>query len=272
MHFTLAQHPEPPAGDDRAFITSNAVIVLDGASAFAARDVPASTYAQHLGSTMAALVDGTDEALTVLLAEAIKTTAADLDLTSGGRAPSSTVAVVRKREDASVDVLVLGDSQVVIPGEILRDDRLGPLATEQRTAYRERLASGHGYDDEHRQILAALQAEQLRHRNKPGGYWIAEADPAAAEQALTRHLSPHEVPWCVLATDGAYKPMEYLGLDDWPTVATATSDDLAGLLQRCQEWEATDERGQRLPRAKRHDDKTLAVCSPSDDVQRTSVG
>lgn len=263
MHVTLAQHPEPPAGDDRAFITSNAVIVLDGASAFAARDVPASTYAQHLGSTMAALVDGTDEPLTALLAEAIKATAAALDLTPGGRAPSSTLAVVRRRDDASVDVLVLGDSQVVIPGEILRDDRLGPLASAERTAYRTRLKNGHGYDDEHRRILAALQAEQLKHRNTPGGYWIAEADPAAATHALVRHLSPADVPWCVLATDGAYKPMEHLGLDDWQAVAAANLDALAALLQRCQEWESTDEQGQRFPRAKCHDDKTLAVCEPA---------
>lgn len=259
MHVSLAQHPEPPSGDDRAFVTSNAVIVLDGASAFAARDVPASTYAEHLGSTMAALVDGSDEPLAALLADAIKTTAAALDLTPGGRAPSSTVAVVRRRIDATVDVLVLGDSQVVIPGEIVRDDRLAPLASVERTAYRTRLEHGYGYDDEHRRILAALQAEQLLHRNRPCGYWIAEADPAAAEHAFTRHLAPGEVPWCVLATDGAYKPMEHLGLDDWLTVATADSDDLAVVLRRCQAWEATDARGQQLPRAKCHDDKTLAA-------------
>ncbi|MFI5627341.1 hypothetical protein ACIA03_28045 [Nocardioides sp. NPDC051685] len=259
MHVTLAQHPEPPSGDDRAFVTSNAVIVLDGASAFAARDVPASTYAEHLGSTMAALIDGSDEPLTALLADAIKTTATALDLRPGGRAPSSTVAVVRRRADATTDVLVLGDSQVVTPDEVIRDDRLGPLASTERTAYRTRLEQGHGYDDEHRRILAALQTEQLRHRNKPGGYWIAEADPAAAEHALTRHLLPGEVPWCVLATDGAYKPMEHLGLDEWPAVAAASADDLDAVLQRCQDWESTDAQGEHLPRAKCHDDKTLAV-------------
>ncbi|MFE6647705.1 hypothetical protein ACFVJS_14145 [Nocardioides sp. NPDC057772] len=261
MHVSIAQHPEPPAGDDRVFITSNAVIVLDGASAFAARDVPASTYADHLGSMMAGLVDGSDEPLTALLADAIKTTANALDLTPGGRAPSSTVAIVRKRRNASVDVLVLGDSQVAIPGEIIRDDRLGPLASTERTAYRTRLVSGHGYDDEHRRILADLQTQQLQHRNRTGGYWIAETDPAAAEHALTRHLSPDEAPWCVLATDGAYKPMEHLGLDDWPTVASSGSNDLAALLRRCQEWESTDGRGQQLPRAKRHDDKTLVAVN-----------
>lgn len=262
MHVSLAQHPEPPSGDDRAFVTSNAVIVLDGASAYAARDVPASTYAEHLGSTLARLVDGNDGPLTALLADAIETTAAALDLTPGGRAPSSTVAVVRWREDASIDVLVLGDSQVVIPGEIVRDDRLGPLANAERMAYRSRLKSGHGYDEGHRRILAALQAEQLRYRNVPGGYWIAEAEPAAAEQALVRHLSPDEAPWCVLATDGAYKPMEHLGLDDWRAVAAGDSADLTALLRRCQDWESTDERGQQLPRAKRHDDKTVVVVTP----------
>ena len=262
MNVTLAQHPKPPSGDDRAFVTANAVIVLDGASAFTARDVPAAAYADHLGSTLAGLVDGNNEPLTALLADAIEATVDALDLTPGGRAPSSTVAIVRRREDASIDVLVLGDSQVVIPGEILRDDRLAPLASAERTAYRTRLTSGHGYDDEHRRILAALQAEQLRHRNKPGGYWIAEAEPAAAEHALVRHLSPDEAPWCVLATDGAYKPMEHLGLDAWPTVAAADADDLAALLRRCQDWESTDERGQQLLRAKRHDDKTLVAVTP----------
>lgn len=261
MHVSLAQHPEPPAGDDRAFITSNAVIVLDGASAFAARDVPASTYAEHLGSTLASLLEGSDEPLTALLADAIKTTAAALDLTPGGRAPSSTVAVVRQRVDATVDVLVLGDSQVVIPGEIIRDDRLGLFASAERTAYRTRLMRGHGYDDEHRRILADLQTQQLQHRNRSGGYWIAEADPAAAECALTRRLSPSEVPWCVLATDGAYKPMEYLSLDDWSAVASSGSDDLGAILLRCQDWESTDRDGQQLPRAKRHDDKTLVAVS-----------
>lgn len=261
MHVTLTQHPEPPSGDDRAFVTSNAVIVLDGASAFAARDVPASTYAEHLGSTLAALVDGSDEPLTALLADAIKTTAATLDLTPGGRAPSSTVAVVRRRADTAIDVLVLGDSQVVLPGEIVRDDRLGPLASVERTAYRTRLENGHGYDDEHRRLLAALQAEQLQHRNRPGGYWIAEADPVAAEHALTRHLPPGKAPWCVLATDGAYKPMEHLGIDDWPTVAVSNVDGLSAVLRRCQEWEAGDSGGRSLPRAKRHDDKTLVAVN-----------
>ncbi|EGD45059.1 hypothetical protein NBCG_00595 [Nocardioidaceae bacterium Broad-1] len=208
---------------------------------------------------MAALVDGSDEPLTGLLADAIKTTAKALDLTPGGRAPSSTVAVVRKRADASVDVLVLGDSQVSVPGEILRDDRLAPLASAERTAYRTRLVDGHGYDDEHRRSLAALQAEQLKHRNKSGGYWIAEADPAAAEHAITRRLSPDAAPWCVLATDGAYKPMEHLRLDDWSSVSDATSDELQALLLRCQDWESGDAEGRRLPRAKRHDDKTLVA-------------
>lgn len=261
MRVAIAQHPEPPAGDDRAFVTGNAVIVLDGASAFTARDVPASTYADQLGMTLAHLVEGSDEPLPELLAAAIESTVTALDLTPGGRAPSSTVAVLRQRADRSLDLLVLGDSQIAIPGQVIRDDRLGAIAVSERRAYRARLAIGHGYDDEHRRNLGALQTAQLHQRNRSGGYWIAEADPAAATHAVTARVTPEQAPWCVLATDGAYRPMEHLDLDDWRSVATMNSDSLKATLQRCHDWEETDPLGQVLVRAKCHDDKTLAAIT-----------
>ncbi|MEU6137340.1 hypothetical protein [Nocardioides sp. NPDC047086] len=266
MHVTLAQHPEPPSGDDRAFVTSNAVIVLDGASAFSERDVPASTYADQLGAALARLIEGSDEPLPHLLAEAISETVTALGITPGGRAPSSTVAIARRRHDASLDLLVLGDSQIAIPGRVIRDDRLGVIANDVRVAYRARLEAGYGYDDEHRRLLAALQDEQLRHRNRPGGYWIAEADPIAAEHAITCRVMQDPNLWCVLATDGAYRPMEHLRIDNWPTIATADSRELESVLQRCQDWESTDPHGRQLPRAKRHDDKTLMIASMRSDA------
>jgi hypothetical protein len=66
----------------------------------------------------------------------------------------------------------------------------------------------------------------------------------------------------MLATDGAYKTMSYLGLADWPALQEATSGDLARVLARCQSWETgEDPGGQKLPRAKRHDDKSLTAIS-----------
>lgn len=260
MRVTTAQLPEPPAGDDRIFVTDHAVIMFDGASAFARQDVPAATYAELLGSRLVQSLEADPDAdLAPVLAHAIEGTAAALDLAPGPEAPSSTVAICRVCSDESVDLLVLGDTQIAIPGRVMRDDRLGGVAQDQREAYVSRLTAGHGYDNQHRSLLKALQEEQLRHRNRVGGYWIAEADPAAARHALTHRVRVEEGSWFVLATDGAYRPMELNAWDDWEQVADLHASGLWDLLARCHERETADPDGLAMPRAKRHDDKSLVA-------------
>ncbi len=162
------------------------------------------------------------------------------------------------------DCLVLGDSLAILAGQAITDDRLSQVSPDIRERYRERLAEGHGYDQQHRQLLRNLQQEQARQRNRPGGYWIAETDPAAADHALVTRSPADSVPWAVLATDGAYKTMPQLGITNWSALHNASDQDLADILARCQSWEASeDPDGQKLPRAKRHDDKTLAVAELS---------
>lgn len=247
--------------DDRTFTTDNAVIMLDGASAFVPVPVPAATYADTLGRKLRdrLMVEPAAE-LSDTLATAIAATADRLDL-APGESPSSTVAIARAHGDR-FDLLVLGDTQVALPGEIIRDDRLADLGFSASRKYRERLTNGSGYDDEHRALLRELQTEQAKHRNRNGGYWIAEADPAAAHHAITTHRPISGVPWLILATDGAYKTLEHLGLADWPRLAAASSDQLAELLAQCHQWEAeADPSARELPRAKRHDDKSLAAVT-----------
>lgn len=224
--------------------------------------VPASDYAEHLGVSLIHAL-GVDPAasLTDALAGAIRDTAAYFGLTPGA-SPSSTVAIARVNEDQSTDVLVLGDTQIATPDRLIRDDRLAKFAPEQRTRYRERLVAGQGYDDRHRELLRELQAEQARHRNRVDGYWIAEAEPDAADHAITDRMN---TPWLVLATDGAYRPMGHLDLDDWEAVAGMSDDQLADLLDACHHWEERDRDGTNLPRSKRHDDKSLAVVLADDD-------
>jgi hypothetical protein len=99
-------------------------------------------------------------------------------------------------------------------------------------AYRARLAAGHGYDDEHRRLLAALQHRQRKARNKPGGYWIAEADPIAARHALTRSR-----PWdaerrAILATDGAAM---HGANAEWPRIAELDQREVLDLLHSWRE-------------------------------------
>lgn len=263
MRVTTARLPPGDAGDDRIFATAHAVVMLDGSSAFIPLDVPASTYADRLGSHLRDTLAARPAAdLRTTLADGITATAAELGLTPG-ESPSSTVTVLRELDDR-VDVLMLGDNLVVWPGETLTDDRMDRLRVEPWLRYRARLATGTGYDTEHRRLLRELQRELMRLRNRDGGYWIAEANPAAADHALGWSRDAGAVPWAVLATDGAYRTLRHLGLDDWPTLVGADGATLAGLLDVCRRWEAdTDPDGAALPRAKRHDDKTLAV------VQRT---
>jgi hypothetical protein len=131
---------------------------------------------------------------------------------------------------------------------------------EQGARYR--LAAGCGYGQEHQAILRQLQDRQAEHRNRDGGFWIAEADPDAASYAIVIRRNIQSTPWAVLATDGAYKTMAHLGLDDWKTLNDASPGDLMAVLRQCQDWEENhDPEGRELPRAKRHDDKSLAVTA-----------
>lgn len=259
VRVSTAQLP-PGGGDDRIFTTRDAVIMLDGASAFTPVPVRASAYADHLGHYLADHMDSPGSDLRGILADAITDTARTLGV-HPGESPSSTVTILRQA-GSRVECLVLGDNLVVLPGKTITDERMARLGQAERERYHAHLAAGHGYNDELRRMLGGLQAQQARHRNQPGRYWIAEADPEAAKHACFFRQPLTSAPWAVLATDGAYKIMRHLGLADWPALREANSDDLAKLLERCQSWEAEDDpSGQKLPRAKRHDDKSLAVAT-----------
>ena len=124
-----------------------------------------------------------------------------------------------------------------------------------------RLRAGHGYDEQHRAALAALQCAQRHACNRPDGYWIAEADPDAADHGFTLYVPAAAITWAVLATDGAADLIDHTG-HAWPDIAHADADQLAALLTQLDEWEdRTDPDGRSLPRAKRHDDKTLVAIS-----------
>ncbi|TDD10602.1 hypothetical protein E1181_00825 [Saccharopolyspora terrae] len=254
-----AQLPGSENSDDKIFVTRNAVLVLDGASAFIPVPVSASRYAAALGSRLSRSLEEAPEAdLSNLLAVAIEEAAAELNL-SAGESPSSTVAIVRQRGDL-VDTLVLGDSAIVLPSGIVTDGRIDALNLGERSRYQERLAQGAGYDEDHTQLLRELQNQQAKHRNQSGGYWIAEADPAAAAHALTATHPVQSTPWAILVTDGALNTARHTGLDNWSDLAAAGQSALLALLDRLHEWEETDDPdGKLFPRSKRHDDKAIAA-------------
>jgi hypothetical protein len=178
------------------------------------------------------------------------------------RSPSATVIVVRFAEDR-LDWLVLGDSALLLTNtadgiEAISDRRLHDVAGLDPTALATHSATPDGYDD----WLALLDRERAA-RNRPGGYWIAAGDPTAAHHALTGTRNLTDLREIVLASDGATRPVEEFGVDDWPALlATARRPGPAAWLARVRELEFSDPDCHRWPRAKTHDDATLAVLKP----------
>ncbi|GAB2652644.1 protein phosphatase 2C domain-containing protein [Nocardia goodfellowii] len=246
---------------DRLVVTDNAVIVLDGATAHDPSMPAAGDYVDRLASELTQSI-GETSPLADILERAIARTAEALEIVPGP-SPSSTVALVRVQLD-SVESLVLGDSSVIFgqrSGDIATytDDRLSQLGLPEADAYRRFLTAGRGYSAQHSKLLVELQKTERERRNRPDGYWIAEANPRAAKHALQVRYPRGALAWIVVATDGAFDLVPTVGLS-WSEVAQMSTPQLRELLDRIHTWEAeTDPDGRILPRAKRHDDKTVAV-------------
>ena len=164
---------------------------------------------------------------------------------------------------------------VVVLDERVEPVRDGPVPVGRRVLVDQRRAEesprrasqpasgGSGYDETHRQLLADIQANERRARNSDDGYWIAEATRDAGHHATVRQIDGDELRRAVLATDGAQRAIDHLHLP-WHEIAAKSEHELLALLRDLHRWEAEqDPDGQLLPRAKRHDDKTVATWSPA---------
>ncbi|MFC3892100.1 hypothetical protein ACFOWZ_11495 [Lentzea rhizosphaerae] len=252
-------------GQDRWSATDNIAVVLDGASSFTPSVADAGAYVDMLLSSLMVNVSINGIDLREALSKSILQCARGLAVPPIG-GPSSTVLIARQGAE-TFEILVLGDSTAIVGtvdgSEVrLTDDRLGAIGTEIRERYRHRLRGGAGYDYVHAEMLRELQEVEKSRRNKPSGYWIAEADPYAAVHAIVHSFRLEQASWCVLATDGAQRGMDHLGIA-WAEVAEMSSGELGDLLARLHDWEErADPSGVRLPRSKRHDDKTVVVWRP----------
>ncbi|MFD6138871.1 hypothetical protein [Promicromonospora sp. NPDC060271] len=247
---------------DRYVIGDQFAVVLDGATSFAGdRSHDPGWYAEQLGRVLSVVLP-LGGALTDAVEEAIRAVRDTHGLTPG-TTPTSTIALARWSDDA-LETYVLGDSYVVVlhsdgTEAVHTDERLDSVATRERARYQEGLAAGHGYGEEHRATLMELQAEQARHVNRPGGYWIAGAEPAAGQHGLTSSEPRAGVTAVVLASDGV-DVLRHPGATTWGGVYKAANEHgPERVLRQIQDAEDTDPNGSRWPRAKLHDDKTLVA-------------
>jgi hypothetical protein len=251
---------------DRVVVLARAVAVLDGASAPDPSERDGGWYAGQLAAELAHRLEDPALDLATILADAIAAVATGHRLTAGD-SPSSTVTILRWT-DGRVDGLVLGDSPLVTVHadgrvEDVVDDRLASVAPRQRVAYHDRLAAGGGYDDTHRRLLRELVGEQRRRRNRPDGYWIAEADAGAARHAIVRSWPAAAVSAALLATDGVSRGIggaAGMALPDWRSAYDlAMSAGPRAVLDAVRTPEEEDPDGRRWPRSKRHDDQALVL-------------
>lgn len=253
-----------PTNQDRYIVGPNFAAVLDGASSFTEErpERDGGWYAQVLGAKLRdLLITQPDGPLPGIVEHAIEAVVTENDLRPDS-SPTSTIALARW-DDERVDAYVLGDSTVAVihpdgSEDVHSDDRLAVIGADLRRAYRDRLAAGGAFDEEHRRLLASLQAEQAKVRNRDDGYWIAGAEPEAANHAKV-HVHPRlNTARLLLATDGAASAItRYRALPNWASVDPHSATGLLGAVEAMEE---ADAQGRQWPRSKTHDDKTLVFA------------
>jgi hypothetical protein len=248
--------------EDVVVVLPNAVILLDGATTLDPALPSGGWYASRLaGELSGRLVGYPDADVADLLAAAIKTVARDHGLIPG-ESPSSTVAVLRWN-DRVVEGLVLADSPIVAftadgPAPLV-DGRLA--AMPRGAGYRDRLAAGAGYGDDHLVALRDAATSMSSRRNTDDGFWVAEADPDAAHYAERATWPRAGLTTVLMASDGVSCGVDTYGVfPDWAGVRDlAAAQGPEAVLDRVRAAEYEDPHGTRWPRAKPHDDQALVV-------------
>jgi hypothetical protein len=256
------------ANEDFVAASPKVAVVLDGLSA----PPPLGTGCLHgtpwfvaqLGAqVISAANTASDEPLQDLVAGAI-TRVADshahsCDLDHPGT-PSSSLAVLRE-QDQRVEYLLLFDSVIVLDGPsglvVVTDRRVDAFARQEDLATREHLIGSPAHQERVQDLVAA----QRRHRNQPGGYWVAGAKPAAAHQAVTGSRPRDQVNRAALLTDGVSCLVELYAAAEWPELLDSMQQHgPTHVISRIRELEDADPSGNRWPRYKRSDDATAVFC------------
>lgn len=175
-------------------------------------------------------------------------------------APAAAVGAVRMTSE-KVEWLTLADVSITVSlpdrTHVLTDDRVDAIAPAlQRTVADYALGTS-----EHGAALDTLITEQLKWRNRPHGYWVAQGDTHAADQALTGSAATSDVAEIMIATDGAMR-LSTWGLCTAEKLLVEASDHGPDhLIRTTRATEHADPYGRKHPRFKHHDDATCVVLS-----------
>lgn len=226
----MATRPGHPGRSNEDFVGAvpGAVVLLDGAGIRGSEHLcrhGTAWFAHRLGATLLARLPGSAD-LSALLAESISEVAAlhhDTCDLADPSSPQAAVAVVRAVDDR-LDYLVLADVCVVLDAAapvVVTDPREVSVRAEVLAA--------------HDTLADQISAFRAR-RNRPGGYWIAKDEPAAAVEAVTGSVPLASLTGVALVSNGVALDDGLLGLirsrgtgavlGDGPDDATAAYWDL----------------------------------------------
>ena len=265
--FAIATDAAPGRpNEDFVVATTDLAVVVDGAGIpFGGCSHGVAWYARQLGArTLAALVTSPELPLTEGLAAGISAVA-DLhrdtcDLTSPGT-PCAAVGILRVGP-TTVDTLALSDVSVTVDLdtgiEVTCD-----LSIEEINGTEPDTVAGMQFGTaEHAAALAALVKRQTATRNQADGWWVAAADPDAAQHAQTASYPRAAARRASAFSDGATRPVDQMMVYDWMAYMDLLEKlGPASLIAHVRRIENDDPLGTRYPRTKRHDDASVAHCT-----------
>jgi hypothetical protein len=174
--------------------------------------------------------------------------------------PGGTVGIAHIGTEV-LSYLELADSTLVVETaqgiQVVTDQREASVGATLRTTMDQLAGGTEAHDAARRDYVAALRA----HRNVAGGFWVAAADTAAADEAIVGSVPRDQVDTVALLTDGATRIVDRFGLASWPDVLrTLLAGGPAELIRQNRDAERSDPRCERWPRGKVYDDATAAIA------------
>ena len=270
VSFVIATEPgrsEHP-NEDFAAVSARGAVLLDGASAPPGVEIGCSHgvawYTRRLGALLLAEVEAGSSlrdalASAITSASAMHASTCDLD---NQETPSATVVVVRPTT-TELEYLVLSDSVLLVAEEegtrLVADTRLDDLRRElARAPYTTQEGTVERVRERYR------RSQEIRvHRNVPGGFWTAGADPRAADEAIIGVIPIEKVRGLAAMSDGAARAVEVFGAFDWGGALTLVLEKgPRALVEKVRALEAADPEQRAYPRGKERDDATVVLWRP----------
>lgn len=241
--------------------TDDLVVVLDGATirteTGCIHGLP--WYVRQLGVALVAGATGNSDDLRQVLRDAISHVSnlhsTTCDLTHPGT-PSAAVGIVRIGTN-TIDWAVLGDITVMVKngkGDLTSttDDRVSHTAIDLRHECDRHLIG----TPEKMDAILAMKEIELASRNHAGGYWIAAAEPAAADHAYIGSAATDDMRSIGVCSDGAMRALTLTSITDANGVMEVLGSGPKKVVDLVRAAERNDSLGRRVPRNKATDDAT----------------